>query len=154
MAHVKKPAFVLATLLVSSLATAGSVHGASPSLSVATASVTYGGKTLRFEAGGNCYLLPSGGYHVNVDRRFALNYITITTARARAGSYRIPARASVVWHIDGRRWNIQRGGTVNISWGLVKGTFSGRVYSIPRTAAVGSKGRGSWSCSKLHRPGA
>ena len=151
---MKRATFVLVTLFVSSLAAAGSLHGADPSPSVASATVAYGGKTLTFKAGGNCYLLRSSGYHVNVDGRYSLNYITITTARAKAGSYRIPARASVVWHINGRRWIIQRGGTVNISRGLVKGTFSGRVYSSPRVSGVGSRGRGSWTCSKLHRPGA
>ena len=152
-ACVKRATLVLVTLLVSSLAAAGSLHGAGQ-VSDASARVTYGGKTLTFKAGGNCYQLRKGGYHVNVDGRFALNYITITTARAKVGSYGISARASVEWHINGRRWIIQRGGIVNVSEGLVKGTFSGRVYSSPRVDGVGSQGRGSWTCSKVHRPGA
>jgi hypothetical protein len=147
---VKKAMFVLVATLVASLAAAGSLLGAgSLAPTVVAAKLTYGGKTLTFRGPGHCLKRRSGNYSVSVEGRRAGNYLAIATIRAKDGSYRILARASVMWRIDGQLWNIEPGGIVNVSGGLMKGTFSGRVDSFPRVDGVGSQGRGSWTCSRV-----
>jgi hypothetical protein len=146
---VTKAMFALAAMLVASLAAAGSLLGAASSpKTVVAAKLTYGGKTLTFKGPGHCLKRRSGGYSASVEGRGS-NYLAIGTIRAKDGSYRILARASVMWRINGRDWHIDPGGVVRVSGGLMKGTFSGRVDSFPPVAGVGSQGRGSWTCSRV-----
>ena len=109
----------------------------------AKASVTIGGKTLRF-TNGTCEKL-SGYYSVNIGSitlppaKPKYMYFGFTTTKKRGGTYKVYGDVTLGWQTPGKSYSLGKG-SVRISSSMKGGTFSGTTLLNPQ------KTSGSWTC--------